>query len=926
MSKFPLKIYNLLTIVCLIFSLLFTNTFSKAQSCGCDITVPLSQTLIDGANNSIQPGKVICLTAGTRQQLKIRNLTGTAANPIIIKNCGGKVNISASYGYGMWIENSKFFQITGTGSSDQYGITVNTQNKTGSVGIKIWLKSTNVELDHVEVYNTGFAAIEAKSDPKCDLSTNRGVFTMYDLRFHDNYVHESGSEGFYIGFSFPSGYSKTSGCTGTILYPHDIVGCKIYNNKVLNAKADGIQVSCVTSGFEMYNNEIINYGVAPFAAYQNSGIMIGGLTGGVIYNNLVKNGPGNGINISGGSGSNLVYNNVVVDAGDMGIFVDELPGIVNNQGGYKFINNTIINAGIDGIRFNTELTPNNQAKNNIIINPGSGVYIRKQANVSVAEITNFFNTSISSVNFTNSSTGDYSLQSSSLAKNAGTNVSSLGIISDKTGNPRPSGSSYDIGAYEFQEGTTVNITPIVLAGIDQSITLPTNSITLNGSAIDSDGTISTYLWTKQSGGNASLNNTSSANLSVLNLVAGIYIFRLTATDNAGASSFDELTLTVNSALNQMPIVNAGTDNLITLPLNSLTINAVANDVDGTISTYSWTKQSGGNATLTNSTTKDLLLTDLLAGTYIFRLTVTDNLLASSFDEVTVTVNSTLNQMPMVNAGTDKSITLPLNSLTINAVASDVDGTISTYSWTKQSGGNATLTNSTTKDLLLSDLLAGTYIFRLTVTDNLGASAFDEITISVINSGVNIKPIVNAGANQTHVLPNNSTILNSTASDPDGTIVSYLWKKLSGSGGVYSTFSSPTLNLSSLVAGNYNFRLTVTDNSGATSYDDVLVSVANLKISSLKSNNYLIENGTLAENLTVSIYPNPAKDQVNFDISGIKNNNYSIRIFDILGKMILEEQNLSDRTYIFERKELKAGMYLISVSTESETISGKLIFE
>lgn len=833
MSKFPLKIYNLLTIVCLIFSLLFTNTFSKAQSCGCDITVPLSQTLIDGANNSIQPGKVICLTAGTRQQLKIRNLTGTAANPIIIKNCGGKVNISASYGYGMWIENSKFFQITGTGSSDQYGITVNTQNKTGSVGIKIWLKTTNVELDHVEVYNTGFAAIEAKSDPKCDLSTNRGVFTMYDLRFHDNYVHESGSEGFYIGFSFPSGYSKTSGCTGTILYPHDIVGCKIYNNKVLNAKADGIQVSCVTSGFEMYNNEIINYGVAPFAAYQNSGIMIGGLTGGVIYNNLVKNGPGNGINISGGSGNNLVYNNVVVDAGDMGIFVDELPGIVNNQGGYKFINNTIINAGIDGIRFNTELTPNNQAKNNIIINPGSGVYIRKQANVSVAEITNFFNTSISSVNFTNSSTGDYSLQSSSLAKNAGTNVSSLGIISDKTGNPRPSGSSYDIGAYEFQEGTTVNITPIVLAGIDQSITLPTNSITLNGSAIDSDGTISTYLWTKQSGGNASLNNTSSANLSVLNLVAGIYIFRLTATDNAGASSFDELTLTVNSALNQMPIVNAGTDNLITLPLNSLTINAVANDVDGTISTYSWTKQSGGNATLTNSTTKDLLLTDLLAGTYIF---------------------------------------------------------------------------------------------RLTVTDNLGASAFDEITISVINSGVNIKPIVNAGANQTLVLPNNSTILNSTASDPDGTIVSYLWKKLSGSGGVYSTFSSPTLNLSSLVAGNYNFRLTVTDNSGATSYDDVLVSVANLKISSLKSNNYLIENGTLAENLTVSIYPNPSKDQVNFDISGIKNNNYSIRIFDILGKMILEEQNLSDRTYIFERKELKAGMYLISVSTESETISGKLIFE
>ena len=44
-----------------------------------------------------------------------------------------------------------------------------------------------------------------------------------------------------------------------------------------------------------------------------------------------------------------------------------------------------------------------------------------------------------------------------------------------------------------------NIAPTANAGIDQSIKLPTSTVTLSGSGTDPDGTISAYRWTKISG-------------------------------------------------------------------------------------------------------------------------------------------------------------------------------------------------------------------------------------------------------------------------------------------------------------------------------------------------------------------------------------------------------------------------------------------
>ncbi|HKP31582.1 MAG TPA: hypothetical protein VJT83_02610, partial [Chitinophagaceae bacterium] len=73
-----------------------------------------------------------------------------------------------------------------------------------------------------------------------------------------------------------------------------------------------------------------------------------------------------------------------------------------------------------------------------------------------------------------------------------------------------------------------NVPPVARAGADQTITLPANSVTLNGSASsDADGMINSYAWSKIAGpATYNIANSNSVSTSINNLVQGTYLFRL----------------------------------------------------------------------------------------------------------------------------------------------------------------------------------------------------------------------------------------------------------------------------------------------------------------------------------------------------------------------------------------------------------------
>jgi gliding motility-associated-like protein len=372
---------------------------------------------------------------------------------------------------------------------------------------------------------------------------------------------------------------------------------------------------------------------------------------------------------------------------------------------------------------------------------------------------------------------------------------------------------------------TVPRPPTANAGTNQTLTLPLNSTQLQGSGTDPDGAIASYQWIKFSGPAAVLTNENTSVVSVSSLIEGTYVFRLTVTDNSGLTATSDVTVNVfPQTVNQTPTANAEGNKALTLPTNSITLFGSGSDADGIITTYAWTKLEGPAATLINATTPNLSLTGLVEGAYVFRLTVTDNNLATGTDDVILTVNAIGNQLPVSNAGPDRIIILPTTSATLAGSGSDGDGSINNYLWEILGGPSATLTNSSKPNLSISDLIEGTYTIALTVTDNAGNTHTDEMSLLVLAAGVNQTPSVSAGADIALILPKNNTLLRGSASDPDGTVVSYAWTQISGGPSTMTDIATPNLLLTNMVADRYVYRLTVTDDDGSIGSDEITVDV------------------------------------------------------------------------------------------------------
>jgi hypothetical protein len=225
--------------------------------------------------------------------------------------------------------------------------------------------------------------------------------------------------------------------------------------------------------------------------------------------------------------------------------------------------------------------------------------------------------------------------------------------------------------------------------------------------------------------------------------AGVYTYRLTVTDAAGLTSFDDVVITVLALPNTGPIAVAGNNQSLTLPTSSTTVDGSGSSDDVLVTQYVWSQISGPIAALiANSGNASTGISGMTtAGTYVFRLTVYDVSGLTDTDDLTITVNGSANNAPVADAGANQTITLPTDSVTQVGSGTD-DNAVTGYLWTQISGPSiATISAATSATTDFNNLVEGTYYFQLQVTDASGLTDIDDVMI-VVNSAIVIPPIVN----------------------------------------------------------------------------------------------------------------------------------------------------------------------------------------
>ena len=541
--------------------------------------------IIQNGSFDYAPGDTIAIPAGLYRGIRFIELEGSQSQPVIIINQGGQVKIEEGKYAGIELRKCKYIKLTGSGSENiKYGISINELGTGSSGGVKLSYLTTDIEVERLEIFNTGFAGIMAKTDPTCkdEATWRKNGYVFRNLIIHDNYIHDTGGEGLYIGYTRGLAVKSIVTCDGQYVFGHWLENVIIYNNILEDLGWDGIQVNLVRKNGFIFNNQIINYGLEKKSS-QRSGMSLGGSLL-RIYNNYIVNNPKNaegggaGISMISCFGPSYIYGNIIINTGTNGVYAHNRMKFEGLKG-YYFFNNTIVNPGKAGIVYNACISISDDSNllgdcqedvetgfyNNLIINPGTD-YTKSNTwkgndesfidfntkslrnNALQYMKSNVFSRNPDTLYLKDPMKNNYRIAStSSPLYNKGYDVKRFKYTVDIDGVIRPGDGVYDIGAYEYGNSKSGNLPPIVSAGVNENVILPVSNFRLTGSAYDIDGEIKFINWSQVVGpSDALLSDAESLTVKISNLNPGTYIFELNVTDNLGAIGKDRVSINVFS--------------------------------------------------------------------------------------------------------------------------------------------------------------------------------------------------------------------------------------------------------------------------------------------------------------------------------------------------------------------------------------------
>ena len=399
---------------------------------------------------------------------------------------------------------------------------------------------------------------------------------------------------------------------------------------------------------------------------------------------------------------------------------------------------------------------------------------------------------------------------------------------------------------------TVNNSPTAIVPSDFEVNENTVDVALDGSESDDYGStgIASYAWQQIDSSGAVINDGISINQADAAIASFTapevdtdteLSFQLTVTDDDGISASADLVVTINNYPTATATVN-------TTDLNegdSVTLDGSGSDTDGSV-THTWhsVNNEGNIETPELTTDEDYVFTAPAVDadtSYTFRYTVTDS------DGVSVSPSDivlNVNNSPTAVAAAAAMVNEYAEGSLDGSGSSDEGGSVVFYEWQQiDSEGNALATSDPLyagtiitdgSDITQASFTAPavdqdeTLYFQLTVTDNKGAQA-SATTATTINAA----PVVSISASTTQITEGDSITLQGTGSDTttatDALI--YQWQQVNSASSTtdlnnpqpdYTFTSSSDLSADA----SYTFRLTVSDEHGASDSEDITINVDN----------------------------------------------------------------------------------------------------
>ncbi len=299
------------------------------------------------------------------------------------------------------------------------------------------------------------------------------------------------------------------------------------------------------------------------------------------------------------------------------------------------------------------------------------------------------------------------------------------------------------------------------------------------------------------------------------VAVGTYALKAKAIDAKGMGTISAIA-NVQVKANVAPTVSltSPTNNSTFTAPATVSLAATASDSDGTVAKVDFYQ---GATKLGTATTAPYTFswTNVAGGTYALTAKATDDRGAATTSAV---INVKVNKLPTVTItapANNATIVLPA-TITINATASDSDGTVSKVDFYHDGvllGTDATSPYS----YAWTNATPATYVLTAKATDNLGA-----ITTSApitINAKANQPPTVaiTSPVNGAQLLTGVLYPVNATASDPDGTVSQVSFYSRHGQFDYLDAIdtTAPYSMMNAFEAGTAVIWAVATDNKGAT---------------------------------------------------------------------------------------------------------------